>query len=272
MRYLLALFAISLPFSAVSRAFIGLGSGSEILLLAICLLSLSPPYSPKLSVPMNGRILLLLLFAGLTVVSWLWDGGNLNIASMRAHVTDAMRPIEYCAGFFVLRHQLRNPILLRWFGKGLWTGCIIAACFSIVHWLMGPTAGIFFMWGPEWAELYTEESLRVYGSFGNPLNLVAYIGTFFGMSLSLSQRRVRWVSQVPLMVVQFILLFALAVSGSKVAVLVLVVAVLLNLRSFNSMAIRSSMRNSWAGHLNPSRRRRSNAAVSGTENGSCVCE
>lgn len=223
MRFVIALFAFSIPFTDVSRAFLGVGSIAEVLLLPMMVAAGLVFARPgELRVP-RGWVLCVVIMA-LSLLSTLWDGGEMHARSLK-NPFDAFRMQEYCAAYLCVSILVVNDTRREWFMRGLVGGCLAAIVMAIWHWSVGPTSSIFDLWVPELASWASRDDFRVSGSFGNPLNLAAYMSALLGIAvMSVAQesrlaRRVFWTMLTLAMAV------ILLTTGSKIVLFVMFVAV-----------------------------------------------
>ncbi len=229
-RLLVFLFAVSIPLTNVSRSFLGgTGSGAEVLLLGMAGVAVVAIMEDGLVVTRS--VALMGSFVLLSLAAWFWHGAaHLGIAE-QVRPDGVIRPLEYFTAYlaiFVLARDARARAALV---VGLWTGCAVAVAFALVQWRLGPNAAWFWSWGPPWANLYGETGeFRVWGSMGNPLELVTYLAPFLGFAATLVRTQGGRAQRFYLGMLG-LLPIAMIVTGSKSALLVVGVALVVLLRS-----------------------------------------
>lgn len=228
-RLLVFLFAASIPLTNVSRSFLGgTGSAAEVLLLGMAAVAVFAVLEDGLV--FSRSVALVTAFVLLSLAAWFWHGAaHLGIAE-QVRPDGAIRALEYFAAFLSIFVLARDGRIRRALPAGLWTGCAVAVAFALVQWRLGPGAAWFWSWGPPWANLYAETGeFRVWGSMGNPLELVTYLAPFLGFAVVLvrtREGRAQWFYLGMLV----LLPLAMLVTGSKSALLVIALALVALLR------------------------------------------
>jgi putative inorganic carbon (HCO3(-)) transporter len=190
-----------------SRYYLKQGSITEILLLilaSIALLGVIKGY--KLTI--TAGTILLLSFFFVCCTSWLFSKTDIK------ELKDIIRVAEYLCiyiiiGTFTVKNKCRNSFLI-----GFFAGSFAAVCIALIHWHVGPKS-IFLLWGPEWASSYTASNFRVYGSFGNPLNLTGYISTVGALSIAMLPKQKLLYKRFFYLMLIFGSVITLIVTGSK---------------------------------------------------------
>lgn len=207
MQYLLFFLAFSIPLIDASRYYLKQGSLTEILFLilaSIALLGVIKGY--KLTIT-TGTVLLLGFFF-VCCISWLFSKTDIKDPK------DIIRVAEYLGiyiiiGTFTVKSPWRKSFLI-----GFFAGSFAAICIALIHWYVGPKS-IFVLWGPEWASSYTADNFRVYGSFGNPLNLTGYLSTVGALSIAILPKQKLLYKRIFYLMLIFGVVITLIITGSK---------------------------------------------------------
>lgn len=229
-KYLLFVFAASLPLTDVIQSYVGTGSLAEALLLPLAAAAF---YELLMTGPVwSSGVVLNVAFGAVVLLSWIYGGGQEVLTALQVKWKPVGHHAEYMVTFLVVAvlcrdHRARLALL-----RGLWVGCTIAVAIALAQWFLGSDARLFWRWGPDWAQLYADYgSFRIWGSFSNPLNLVTYLAPFLGLGVPFlfNARRgwTRWYYGAMLLIIALVMVM----SGSKTALLVLVLPTLVFLRA-----------------------------------------
>ncbi len=235
-RLLVFLFGVSIPLTNVTRFYLGgTGSAAELVLLGIAAVAVVTVMKNGLVV--TRAIVLMAAFVLLSLVAWFWHGAaNLGIGE-QVHPEGVIRALEYFTAFLAIVVLARDARIRTALVAGLWTGCAIAVLFALGQWRLGPGAAWFWSWGPPWANLYAETGeFRVWGSMGNPLELVTYLAPFLGFAAVLARTRGGGTQRFYLSML-VLLPLAMLVTGSKSALLIVALALVVVLRSGRSVSL-----------------------------------
>lgn len=226
MNILLFLFAAAIPLTDVSRVYLGSGSVPEFLIVALSLVAVVQSFVSGRVTLSRGRILVS-CFVLVAVLSWVWAGGEFDRPNSLA-TEGVIRHLEYALLFFAVSSLVGSPAARKHLIAGLWSGCAIAIVFAIAHWMIGLGESVFWSWGPTWAGSMTESTFRVWGSFSNPLELVAYLAPFLGMSIAMFTVARTRAARAFYLAMFIGTAFTMAVTGSKTVLLVLAAAVVMS--------------------------------------------
>ena len=221
MRYLLFAFAFSVPLIDMSRYYLGTGSLTEILLLIIVAICFARVMTGHYKLTITPVTMLLLLFFIICLISWLQSQADTR------NIKDIIRVLEYVIIYIVISILAYKESCRQSFFWGLFAGGIAAICLALIHFYMGPQS-LFLAWGPEWAESYTRDNFRVYGSFSNPLNLVGYISTLGALSISIMRKSKSIYNRVFHFLMLTSIFVTLIITGSRSSLLLGLVLILIN--------------------------------------------
>lgn len=220
--WLLLALGVAIPLTDVSRFYLG-GAGSLADAVIVLLAAATLLVAAREGIPFTTGTALVGCLALLILLSWAaWLG---RAGPDQSAITQSLiRWVEYLAAFACVHTLTRRGERRRQLFVGLGVGCGLAFLIAVVHWRLGPGAQRFWQWGPPWGSWYqVTGNFRVWGSFGNPLELTTYLGTFIGTAAVLAARgagRLRRTGLVGL----FGLPPMLVVTGSRSSLIVAVVA------------------------------------------------
>ena len=238
MHILLFLFAASIPLTDLSRSLLGGPTVPEMLLVILALTSASQLYESPLK-RLNRACGLLTIIACLSGISFLWNmlEANIIVSDYSVSIKAILRSFEYSLVCLVISTTCQTYKHLQYLASGLWTGAVIASGIAILHWVLGPNAAVFWSWGPSWVESYRAEDFRVWGSFCNPLSLVAYLSPFLGMSLSRLSKEISFCRKMFYCLSSSVFIMVLFVTGSRVSILVISLAFLFSVVNVRRLGV-----------------------------------
>jgi hypothetical protein len=224
-RSLLFLFAFSIPFTDASRFYLGAGSLPEIVIVLLAVLTVTRWFVRPIHVT-PGHLVLLTLLVGVSSVSWLTNYLMGSLADAGAGLEALVRSTEFLIVFFVISQLTSEPSYRRWLMVGVLAGGALEAFVVLFHWYTGPGNALFHQWGPAWAQWYTVENFRVWGTFGNPLPLTTYLTVIVGILTVIALLLPRTGRRLVVQALLLISLLALVATGSRTGLVVLLIPAL----------------------------------------------
>lgn len=224
--FLLFVFAASIPLTDLSRYYLGSGSIAELLLVALLLVWSLTFVNSRFHFSFG----LALLYFVLVLAIWSWTIAVYREPQYWAPPMELVRQVEYFAVALVISQLASDAQGRLALMRGLIAGCIVALLITVIHWLAGSDATVFYGWGPPWAAGYTEDTFRVWGSFGNPLTLVSYLSVFMGIFTVFTIRSSRRVWQLVWGSLLLCTVLGLIMTGSRSALFVTAIPALYGLR------------------------------------------